>query len=63
MLAKELHLNTVAEGVEHYEDFKFLTDLEVDLVQGYFFAKPMTSDQVTLWVQKELNPIRKLVLG
>lgn len=58
-LAKDIGLTTVAEGVENYDDFKLVSDLGGDLVQGYYFAKPMTADNLTLWLKNDLANIRK----
>lgn len=40
-LAKELGMSIVAEGVETREQVDFLADNDCDLIQGYYFAKPM----------------------
>lgn len=40
-LAKSLNLETVSEGVETQIQVDFLRDLGCDLIQGYFFYKPM----------------------
>ncbi len=40
-LAKKLNMKIVAEGIESKEQVEFLTEQECDLIQGYFFAKPM----------------------
>lgn len=58
-LARNLHLTTVAEGVETQEDFEVLAELGVDLVQGYYFAKPMFSDDLLNWVKSELTQLRR----
>jgi len=58
-LAKDLTLNTVAEGIENYEDFTLISDLGVDLVQGYYFAKPMDSTALVSWLKTDLAKIRK----
>jgi EAL domain-containing protein (putative c-di-GMP-specific phosphodiesterase class I)/AmiR/NasT family two-component response regulator len=58
-LAKELGLNTVAEGVENFDDFKLLLKLNVDLVQGYYFAKPMDANSLVHWLQVDLAKIRR----
>lgn len=40
-LAKSLNMRTVAEGVEIKEQVDFLADQGCDMIQGYYFAKPM----------------------
>lgn len=40
-MAKHLHLQTVAEGVEHLEQVEFLRGIGCDKVQGYVFYRPM----------------------
>lgn len=40
-LAKKLGMRIVAEGIETREQVDFLAERECDLIQGYFFAKPM----------------------
>lgn len=43
-LAKNLHMKIVAEGVEIKEQVDFLASEGCDMIQGYYFAKPMPSD-------------------
>jgi len=50
-LAKELGMETVAEGVEDSDDFDFLKSTCCDLAQGYLFAEPMAALQVEAWVR------------
>lgn len=40
-LAKRLGINVVAEGIEEKEQLEFLRDIDCDLAQGYYFAKPL----------------------
>ncbi len=40
-LAKNLDMRIVAEGVEVKEQVDFLADQGCDMIQGYFYAKPM----------------------
>ncbi len=40
-MAKTLSIDTVAEGVETKEHIDFLKELNCDIVQGYYYAKPM----------------------
>ena len=58
-LAKDLNLTTVAEGIENFDDFQLILALKVDLVQGYYFAKPMASTELIEWLKFDLAKIRK----
>lgn len=40
-LIKELHIQTVAEGVEHQEQVDFLKTVGCDAIQGYYYYRPM----------------------
>ncbi len=40
-LAKSLNMRTVAEGVEVKEQVEFLASQGCDMIQGYYYAKPM----------------------
>lgn len=40
-LAQHLHYVTVAEGVERAEDVDFLRSLGCDIIQGFYFYRPM----------------------
>ena len=39
-LCKDLNITVIAEGIERIEEAKALRDAGVDLMQGYYFAKP-----------------------
>jgi len=43
-LAHNLHLKTIAEGVETEEQSTILANLGCDEMQGYFFSKPLSTD-------------------
>jgi len=47
-LAHSLNLRVVAEGVECREQAEFLQAEECDLVQGYFYGKPVTAAELDL---------------
>ena len=49
-LAKKLHLQTVAEGVETREDWRLVEELGCDYAQGYYFAKPMSNNMLENWM-------------
>lgn len=42
-IANNMHLQTIAEGVEQWIEVKLLQDLGCDLYQGYYFSEPLTA--------------------
>lgn len=44
-LSKSLHMKVVSEGVETQEQVDFLTEVGCDMVQGYYFARPMPASE------------------
>ena len=44
-LAKNLNMRTVAEGIEQKEQVDFLAEEGCDMIQGYYYAKPMPGDE------------------
>lgn len=58
-LAKKLQLSTVAEGVETEEDFQILIALGVDLVQGFYFSKPLFPEDLLVWIKTGLSQLRR----
>ncbi len=44
-LAKCLDMRTVAEGIEEKEQVDFLAQQGCDMIQGYYFAKPMPKNE------------------
>ncbi|OIQ70035.1 phytochrome-like protein cph2 [mine drainage metagenome] len=49
-MARQLGMQTVAEGVEDQDDWDFLRAAGCDLAQGYFIAKPMPADDLEPWL-------------
>lgn len=49
-LAKQLKMESVAEGVEDRADWNFLRTSGCDLAQGYFIAKPMPGHALEGWI-------------
>ena len=52
-MAHTLNILVVAEGVETEEQFKILRDKGCDLVQGYFFSKPLMPNQLGERLEEE----------
>ena len=48
-LAKTLKLAVTAEGVENEEQIEFLKTAGCDEVQGYFYAKPLSLEEITMY--------------
>jgi EAL domain-containing protein (putative c-di-GMP-specific phosphodiesterase class I) len=51
-LARQLNLESVAEGVENAADLSTLRQLGCDEVQGFLIARPMPADALGAWVEK-----------
>ncbi|HEY7760080.1 MAG TPA: EAL domain-containing protein [Burkholderiales bacterium] len=49
-LARDLNLNSVAEGVESQEEWDLVNELGCDMAQGYFIARPMAGDDLVTWL-------------
>jgi EAL domain-containing protein (putative c-di-GMP-specific phosphodiesterase class I) len=50
-MARQLGLETVAEGVEEREDWEFLRGSGCQFAQGYFIARPMAGEQLEGWFE------------
>ncbi len=51
-LGHGLHLNVVAEGVETQEQLDCLRMLDCEEIQGYFFSRPLSSEDATQLLQR-----------
>jgi len=51
-LGHNLSLNVVAEGVENKETAVRLKALGCDVLQGYYFSKPLSGDDFSTWLSK-----------
>lgn len=54
-LAKNLHLQTVAEGIETEEHLSVLQNLGCDTGQGYLFSKPLPKEEIEEMLRR--NPV------
>lgn len=45
-LAHELNIQVIAEGVETLDQLSFLNSRKVNFIQGYYFYKPMSIDEL-----------------
>lgn len=50
-LGKNFGLEVVAEGVENQETWELLKALGCDKAQGYYMSRPLTADQLIIWME------------
>lgn len=55
-LAKSLNMTIVAEGIETDEQVAFLRTTECDLIQGYYYSKPISAEEFETYLSK--NKVR-----
>jgi len=60
-MAKSLNYETVAEGVEDFEQYEFLSKNGCDFAQGYLFARPMPvkdlEEWLDIWVDRDVSAL------
>ena len=56
-LARNLGMDVVAEGAETADEIEHLKALDCDFGQGYFFSKPMDSNQIDELLRKSGSSI------
>gem|GEM_PF-6658576 len=56
VLAKTLGMKTVVEGVENADQLEFVRDIGCNYVQGYYFSKPKSFNDMTIQLQTMPNP-------
>jgi EAL domain-containing protein (putative c-di-GMP-specific phosphodiesterase class I)/FixJ family two-component response regulator len=49
-IGHELGMKVVAEGVETAEQLEFLREIDCDIVQGYYFSKPLAPEALQMWL-------------
>jgi len=59
-MAKDLEMQTVAEGVETKEQVEFLSEIGCDLAQGFYYAKPMPIPDFQALLEEQ-NLVRMLI--
>ncbi len=56
-MAHELKMSVVAEGVENPNQLAFLQDHDCDVVQGYYFARPLPPEAFEALLERDLTPL------
>jgi len=55
LLAKQLEIDIVAEGIENKSQFSLVTTMDCDYAQGYFFGKPVPADEARELLDKNIK--------
>ena len=50
-MAHGLDIRVVCEGVERIEQVQFLREIECDIIQGYYYSKPMPMDEYEKYLE------------
>ena len=53
-MAKALNMKIIAEGVETDEQMQMLKEMDCDIVQGFYYAEPMTCEEFGSYMQNNL---------
>jgi len=59
-LAHDLGLQVVAEGVEDEKQVEYLSRLNCDVIQGYYFSKPLPANQAEAFI-REINTLSEVL--
>ena len=57
-MGRAMGLSVVAEGVEHLEQVQYLSGLGCELVQGYYFSRPVASSEIVQLAGRSFLPSR-----
>ncbi|MEO9530190.1 EAL domain-containing protein [Roseibium sp.] len=55
-VAKALDLDVTAEGIETITQRKIMQELQCDYLQGYLYSKPQSSDGLSSFIEKSIEP-------
>ena len=58
-IAKYLNVPVVAEGVENEKQLEILRNASCDLVQGYYFSRPLPADEFEKLIEREIATERE----
>jgi len=58
-VAKKMSLELVAEGIETVDQLAFLAAEGCDIIQGYYFSKPLQPEQIILYLKNNKNVFKE----
>ena len=53
-IAKYLEVPVIAEGVETKEQYELLNQAGCDIIQGYYFSRPIDAEEYARFIMKEM---------
>lgn len=59
-MAKSLNIRVIAEGVETQEQVDFLSAIDCDYMQGYFFARPMSAEAFLQFMNQKATALKTM---
>ena len=54
-MVKNLGLKVIAEGVETSAQLRSLTENDCDVIQGYFFSKPIPEPEIEIFIEEQIS--------
>ena len=54
-MAKKLNISVICEGVENYSQSKFLSNIGCDMIQGYYYSKPLSQKNFALYLANHMS--------
>lgn len=57
-IAEFMEMPVVAEGVETAEEYKILKELNCDIIQGYYFSKPLPAEDMSAMIEERADDLR-----
>ena len=59
-IARNMHLDLIAEGVETAEQLEFLREEGCRLIQGFYFSKPLSPEDALKYLEEHYAPEKTL---
>ena len=54
-ISKRLGFKLISEGVETSEQAKYVSDIDVDIIQGYYYSKPLSEKDLVVFIKNFKN--------
>jgi diguanylate cyclase (GGDEF)-like protein/PAS domain S-box-containing protein len=58
-IARHLHIEVIAEGIEAYQQVEILRRLGCSVGQGFLFARPMPADEILKLLRNDAEPVKE----